>query len=481
MRPRIEILIIIGAFLLVGWIYHPALLTLPVADDFRIVGRTNFNDAARAFRETVGYGRNEYRPLVAFSFALSNQLWGGDPRGYHLESIFLHALVVVLLLVWIRQITGSAAIAGMSAVLFAVHPIHHARVVWIAARDSLPSTVCLLLALILYTRTRLGTQASVHKSWRLICVSLVMFILSLLYYEGSVILPGIIAGMELFLFPQTEPPRFLGRLRGAAIRTIPFAVVAVAYVAWWLILFRGDVGGYDLQFSIVGAGQNCYRILYHLFHGSASIAGVLYFLIILMGLVLPRERRALVWFSVLFMTLAYLPFVAISGFASRFGYVSAIGYVLLVATILASTILTRNASMITAPRRWLPALAAVIFVALACYYASSLRAEIADWKMAGEIAAKIPREVKARYPNLPEGSILVLARVPRMHGHAYIYPLGLRAALERLYPGNNLKVYYGSGEVDEIINGKDLSGPKPIYFRYLPNRQTIIEIGSRQM
>ncbi len=475
MCSRRQILIAAGLFLLAVWIYYPGVLTLPVADDFRIIGRTDFSDAARAFHDTVGYGRNEYRPLVAVSFAASNSLWSGDPRAYHLESIFLHAVVVVLVFAWLHQITGSTLIAGIAAVLFALHPIHHARVVWIAARDSLPSTLFLLLALIFYTRARQGT-VSARRPWRLISISLIFFILSLLFYEGAVILPAVVAEMEFFLFSDPEERGLPARLRAAATRTIPFVFVAGGYLVWWLLLFRGEVGEYNLQFGIAGFGQNCYRLLYQLFHGNSGFAGVLYFLLILMSLLLPRGRRALLWFSLLFIMVAYVPFVAISGFASRFGYVSAIGYVLLAATILANAMLSEKSNAIHVLQPWLPALAVLIFATLACYYATTLRGRISDWKTAGEIAARIPNEVKARYPDLPEGSTLVLARIPLMHGHAYVYPLGLKAALERTYPGRNLQIHYGPGEVDEIIKRKDLSAPKPIYFQYIPDKQTVNEI-----
>src|ERR1041385_7714235 len=36
-----------------------------------------------------------YRPLTLTSYTLEYQLWGLDPRGYHLVNILLHALVSV--------------------------------------------------------------------------------------------------------------------------------------------------------------------------------------------------------------------------------------------------------------------------------------------------------------------------------------------------------------------------------------------------
>jgi len=162
--------------------------------------------------------------VVAFSFAFSNALWDGDPRGYHLESILLHALNAVLVFAWLWLLTKSTVIAAAAAVLFAVHPIHHERVVWIAARDSLLSTLFMLACLILYTlaRRRRTQESGRGAALRRFChCSAWLLLLSLLSYEGAVVLPGILIGLEFLHFGRPIPGAWR-RLRAGMARVLPF-------------------------------------------------------------------------------------------------------------------------------------------------------------------------------------------------------------------------------------------------------------------
>ena len=463
--------------------YYPALSVRLVADDFRLVDQVNFGDALQSLRQTVGYGRNEYRPMVAFSFALSNAIWQGDPRGYHLDSILLHASVVVLVFCWLRLLMGSPLIPGLAALLFAVHPIHHARVTWIAARDSLLSTLFILGALIAYTLARRRPAPPAGKRTGspvvLLILSLVFFILSLMSYEGSVVLPGILFGLEAWML-ATPGEKFRARAGRSLLRILPYTIVLALYLAGWALLFRGEVGLYDLSITAGNLAGNYYSLLYRLFHDHQHLAGVLYFILVLLMLRLPRERRALALFSLLLILVSYLPYAIIRGFASRFAYGSAIGYALLVTLPLAAGLPRRTAAPARFPRGFAGTAAALVLAVLIPYYALELRGRIADWKTAGEIADCIPREIKTRYPDLRDGTALVLARIPRMYGHAYLYPLGLGAAIRRHYPGRDLHVWYGPGELSEISSEDRTSAADTLYFQYIPDAGCLKEIRASQ-
>jgi hypothetical protein len=480
MRGHRDILIGAGVILLTIGIYLPALNSLMVADDFLIVGRLNFGDAVRSLHDTVGYGRNEYRPVIAFSYALSNSLWRGASRGYHFDSVLLHALNAALLYSLLLLLSRSAAISGVAAVLFAVHPIHHERVVWITARDSLFSTLFTLLALIAYTLARRRNEGESTPSPRsvkiLIGVSVGFFILGLLSYEGAVVLPGIMAAMEFFLFAQPAQGIWR-RLRMAAIKTRWHVIVLFIYLAWWVILFHGKTGQYNLSYTAGNLFHNYYSLLYRLFYGNAHLAGALYFVLLVAAILLPPDNRPLALFSLLFMFLAFLPFVLTTGFADRFAYASAAGY----AAFVALTIYTwATLGRLPALRLIGRPLAVLAFIILTGYYVVGLRARIFDWEKAGRIADSIPRQIKALHPDLPDGAKLVLARIPRMYGHAYVYPTGLESSIERLYPGHNLRVIYGAGEMKGIVEETKPGGPDTFYFQYFADGRSLEEIVSLQ-
>ncbi|HET8546490.1 MAG TPA: hypothetical protein VFL57_00725, partial [Bryobacteraceae bacterium] len=153
-----------GALLLLTFVaWYPALQTQMVSDDFALVGRIDFSDALRYFRETFGFGRNEYRPLTAVSFAVDNWLWSDNAAGYHLTNLLLHGATSALLFLVLHALTADLALAFTAAFVFAIHPVNHSRATWISARDALVCAVFLLAAIWLHLRARRRGRAG---DWR---------------------------------------------------------------------------------------------------------------------------------------------------------------------------------------------------------------------------------------------------------------------------------------------------------------------------
>jgi hypothetical protein len=462
-------MILIGAVLTLMTIiiYLPALDSLMVADDFLIVGRLDINHAIRSLHDTVGFGRNEHRPVIAFSYVLSNWIWHGALRGYHFDNVLLHSINVILLFWWILLLTRSTLISGMAAVIFAVHPIAVERVAWITSRDCIVSTLFLLLTLIAYTlaRCKIESESKIFKS-----LSVFFFVLSLLSYEGSVVLPGLLVALESLIFAQPGQ-ECRKRLQTAFVKTRWHIITLIIYLAWWIFLFRGEIGQYNESYALGNVLHNYYSLLYQLFHGNARIAGVLYFGLLFTFFLMRREHRQLAVFALLCTLLAFIPFIFSTGFAPRFAYSCAIGYATLIALMIYSCGALKNA-------RAGFGLAALIFLVLAGYYTTALRTRLSDWVIAGQIADGIPRQITALHPDMPSGATLILARIPQMYGHAYVYPLGLDAAIKRFYPGRDLHVIYGPGEIDGIADKVKPQGPHTFYFIYDAAHKRIEEIAS---
>lgn len=151
----------VAALLVVTATYWPALGNGFVWDDWApLVDSPVFREPARwrealltpALQDPVGV-----RPLAMLSFML--QLWVGqrEPAPFHLANLGLHALNVLLLvlLVW-RVLFESAArpwvraiAAGLSGLLYGLHPALTESVVWISCRYDLLMTFFLLLGLLL--------------------------------------------------------------------------------------------------------------------------------------------------------------------------------------------------------------------------------------------------------------------------------------------------------------------------------------------
>src|SRR5260370_40769790 len=69
-----------------------------------------------------------FRPVTFATFAVNYKLNGDRPFGYHLLNLLLHAGVTMLLFLVLREILANEPrgdiIAFVTALLFAVHPLH---------------------------------------------------------------------------------------------------------------------------------------------------------------------------------------------------------------------------------------------------------------------------------------------------------------------------------------------------------------------
>ncbi|HYM22839.1 MAG TPA: tetratricopeptide repeat protein [Vicinamibacterales bacterium] len=75
------------------------------------------------------------RPIVNFSYALDQRIWGPQPFGFHVTSVLLHMLNVVLFWRLASTLTGAPRAATAGAALFAVHPMMTEAVGYISGRS----------------------------------------------------------------------------------------------------------------------------------------------------------------------------------------------------------------------------------------------------------------------------------------------------------------------------------------------------------
>lgn len=100
----------------------------------------------------TSFHASNWHPLTWLSHMLDCSLFGLDPAGHHLVSLFFHILNTVLLFLLLARMTGSSGKSAFVAALFALHPLHVESVAWVAERKDVLSTFLGLLTLISYVR-----------------------------------------------------------------------------------------------------------------------------------------------------------------------------------------------------------------------------------------------------------------------------------------------------------------------------------------
>lgn len=99
-----------------------------------------------------------WQPLSWISLGLDHELWGMDPRGYHLTNVLLHcAGAVMVYFVGIELLRrffgpGVRAAAAVGALLFAIHPLRVESVAWITERRDVLSGVFFFASVLVWLR-----------------------------------------------------------------------------------------------------------------------------------------------------------------------------------------------------------------------------------------------------------------------------------------------------------------------------------------
>ncbi len=199
------------------------------------VGRA-FTTHVWAFRERPDILRAPipppyYRPIFTVVFTVGYQLFGLWPQGWHLLTLLLHILCSVGIFYVLLMLSGRKSVAAVSAMLFAVFPLHSESVSWISGMTDPLFGVFFLSAFYYYLKYRgSGRRSS-------LLASLAMFAVAAFSKETALSLVPLVFTYEFIeatCRPREERTRgeresLWARLKTAFVHALPFAGVAALY------------------------------------------------------------------------------------------------------------------------------------------------------------------------------------------------------------------------------------------------------------
>ena len=195
-----------------------------------------------------------YRPVTTLSFALNRLISGLNPFGFHAANLLIHLANCVLIFVLLSRLVGSIPLAGLTAVLFGVHPLHTEVVAGIVTRADGLAALFVLLALWAYIQA--WTRPSPHSKTILILLSLILFGAGLGSKESAVCLIPLLIVYELCLsLPSKErtTPIAPFLLRRSAVIVL-FVIVGLVYIFWWRPMVTGQFGDLAIASGASPAG-----------------------------------------------------------------------------------------------------------------------------------------------------------------------------------------------------------------------------------
>lgn len=201
-------------------------------DEYLILNNSqvkSFKHLPNVFKTYVGYGseniNNFYRPVQEISNMVDYFLWGIKPFGFHLTNVVLHALVSVMVCVFLYYIAGDRLAAGIGALFWAVHPIHTEAVAYIAGRADLLYSFFMLLSLVLFI-SFIGRVRENRRSHAIYAASLAAFVVSLLSKEIIITMPLLVF---LYIFYFVRPEGDTSTYRKVRWSWLPYAAIVAFY------------------------------------------------------------------------------------------------------------------------------------------------------------------------------------------------------------------------------------------------------------
>jgi protein O-mannosyl-transferase len=133
-----------------------------------------------------------YLPLTMLTLMADYAIYELNPTGYHVTNLLMHLISTVLVFFLISKIKPNHYIAGLAAIIFAIHPMHVESVTWISERKDVLYSLFYLAGLITYINY---TRKQSSKNYLL---TLLFFILSLLSKTVAVSFPLFLTAFDWY-------------------------------------------------------------------------------------------------------------------------------------------------------------------------------------------------------------------------------------------------------------------------------------------
>lgn len=303
---------------------------------------------------------NYYRPMMHLFYMLSYHLFGLRSWGFHLVNICLHAGVSVLVFCVVAKLikeperlsfSSYISVPLITALLFALHPIHTEVVTPVMGITDLSFTFFYLLSFYLYIRSQEGAP------WRYF-TSVLSFFVAMLCKEPALTLPAVLLAYDYVSQKETF------HLRSSFKKYIPYLFMIGLYFVMRFLALKGLMTRQTHnELSLFQYFINIFPLftLYleklllpvnlnflHTFDHIASPwepRGIFSFIIVLSFAVFTGfalRKKSVVLLGLLFIVLPLLPALYIpalsqelrNAFAERYLYLPSVGFVLLLGCLM---------------------------------------------------------------------------------------------------------------------------------------------------
>lgn len=419
-----------------------------VGDDFtwlRWAAESKGSDFARYFTDAQGFF---WRPGAKVYFALMYHMFWLNQTIYHIVSLILHSLVVVLTFFIARHIFKRTLYGALAAFLFMLISGYGEAVFWISATGFLFTTVLTLAGLLSFMN---------GKIW----LALICSLLAPMFHELGIVVPILMLGYSITR-PLKKSFNYL------LLAPIPVYLTArfLANAHW----FNGDYN-YNLFKLPLNAVGNLFGYMLAALGGpmlsplySALRSGLKEHLFISLvvicvlaaaAVVLRKSikfansfDRSIVAFSVLFTVISLLPFLGLGNISPRYGYMASIGIVML----LVFGIQKIYANLATDGKVVAIAVVGLGIGIFILFQIIQLTVLHDNWHEAGEKVRKFIVSVDRAYEDHWSTSPMEFhfVDVPIKAGEAWVFPVGMSDSLWFIFQNPDVRIFQDAAVEDAL-------------------------------
>lgn len=387
-----------------------------------------------------------YRPGTKSYFLFMYHLFSLNQVIYHLISVGLHLLVVVMLYILARKIFKNNFMAAAAAILFLLLSGYLEIVLWISATGHLFNAVFILLGLLTFIRWY-ETKSKIFLG-----LSILFSFISLAFYELGIVTPLLcIAYMmsmrEIYGFRSWYTIIKQKLILLLFVPDLVYLVVRLISHTYWFagdysynllkLPFNavGNILGYTLISSVGPMSYPFYEKLRDVTRANIFIAVILALILIAVVFVvgkrlvknLSNDEKRIAIFSALFAVITLLPFLGLGNITFRYSYLASFGIVMIL--VMLSGKLYR---FLTSLGRDI-AIGIMAFVGSVFILVHVVQAQQAmiEWHGAGDIVQNFLISLDSLYDESWSTNKvnLYFANVP-VHSHdAWVFPVGLQDAV----------------------------------------------------
>jgi len=479
-------------------------------------------------------GTNFYRPFISLTLAFDRLIFGASPLGYHITNFIYQCLSTIGLYLVVRELsfqfaaetdekpqTKGVLILGnvyagttlplITALLFAVHPLHSEVVSWIIAR--VDSVCCAFYSLSMWLFLKARRLDEQKAKLPLQIISYVFFIISLISKEMAVTLPPTLV-LLMVLFPKRnegEKLNLFSAAKKAFVGTWQLWLILVVYAVIRTLALGSVTGGYQgsigegltsstlerifslasLQRIVFPLNAEVFTPLKRLVKPLAVLYGLM-FLLFAARVVLTKQKLTVlkvVAFATLWFVLVMVPTIPVWNLTeslqgSRFIYMGTAPLCLLIAAFLApiwsaaSNQSERPPSKVVA----LSGLSSVLSIAIVVFFGFIVFGNNSAWVHAGTELRALRDRLDSEVQKLAPQENLALLNLPHKYKGAHmLYNAATLSVLMAppLTPTNIVKrvitfepVLFGDDDLIRISRVRNMIAPGSKYRFVHWNRDT---------